>query len=511
METASAPARPLPLVLGSPEAFAAIRSALEELHFDEASICARTNIQSMFEFSTRWEGREPIELTDGLAVLIHLLIDGDKLDEQRMSELLPQHAVSALSELGVLMRHEHEAGMFYSPVALYPVEAQYIASDRSAPVDETVPFSVVDAVYAAITTSTKRFLNALPETPCEELLDLCGGTGIAAFIGARKYAQQAWSCDLSERCAHFAEFNRRLNGIDNMSVGQGDLYEAVEGRTFDRIVAHPPYVPTPEQKILYRDGGQDGETILRRIIAGLPQYLRPGGRFYSFTMAIDREDGNYEQRVRGWLGERGNEFDVFVVAVEVADEPDAMLKTALQSKRPSIKNMPNLEFLRRLKVTSMYNAITVIEKMAEPRPAITARTRKAARATYHAVEWFIRWTNAGVSPEFDAFLLESRPRLAGGFQLHVTHSVHEAALVPSRFELKSDYPFAVSLLCPPWIAATAAACDGSHRVSDLWDQMRQRNAIDPAISQQQFVEGLRALLTHGFLEVAEFPLPRRPV
>jgi SAM-dependent methyltransferase len=509
METAASAARPLPLLMGSPEAFAALRSALIELHFDEASICGRVGITNIFEFSTRWEGREPIELTDALAALIHLLIDGEMLDENRLSALVPGQALAAFRDLGVLVRHEHRAEMVYSPVALYPVDSLYIASDRNSPVDETVPFSVEDAVYAAITTSTKRFLAALPPTPCEEVLDLCGGTGIAAFVAASRYARHAWSCDLSERCAHFAEFNRRLNGIDNVSIGQGDLYEAVDEQTFDRIVAHPPYVPTAEQKILYRDGGQDGETILRRIVEGLPRHLRPGGRFYSFTLATDREDADYEQRVRGWLGEHGHEFDVFVVAVEVQNEPDALLKSALKSNRPSIKNMPNLEFMRRLKVKSIYNAITVIERLAEARPAITARTRKAARATNDAVEWFIRWTHAGASPDFDSFLLESRPHLAAGFKLQVTHTVHHAALVPSRFELTSDYPFAVSLQCPSWAAKAAAACDGSRRVIDMMEQMRQQNAIDESISQQQFVAGVRSLLSHGFLELDEFPLPVR--
>lgn len=502
METAASPARPFPLVLGSPEAFTTLRSALIELHFDEASICERVGIPNMFEFSTRWEGREPIELTDTLAAFIHLLIDGDMLDEARLRAMVPERALRAFEELGALVRHEHRPEMFYSPVALYPVAGTYIASDRNSPVDETVPFSVEDAVYAAITTSTQRFLRSLPSTPCEELLDLCGGSGIAAFVASR-YAKHGWSCDLSERCAHFAEFNRRLNGIENVTIVQGDLYEAVEGRTFDRIVTHPPYVPVKEQKILFRDGGQDGETILRRIVQGLPRYLRPGGRMYSFTLATDREEADYEQRVRGWLGEHGHEFDVFVVAMEVADEPDALLKSALKSKRASIKSMPNLEFMRRLNVKSIYNAITVIERMAKARPAITARTRKAARATDDAVEWFIRWTNAGASPDFDDYLIESRPRLAARFRLQVTHTVLEGSLAPTQFELRSDYPFAVSMPCPPWVAEVAAACDGSRRVADLWEQ----NAASAGVSKEQFVAGMRSLLSHGFLEVEEFRLP----
>jgi hypothetical protein len=87
--------------------------------------------------------------------------------------------------------------------------------------------------------------------------------------------------------------------------------------------------------------------------------------------------------------------------------------------------------------------------------------------------------------------------------LQVTHTVFEGSLAPSQFELRSDYPFAVSMPCPPWVAEVAAACDGSRRVADLWEQ----NASSAGVSKEQFVAGMRSLLSHGFLEVEEFRLP----
>lgn len=70
------------------------------------------------------------------------------------------------------------------------------------------------------------------------------------------------------------------------------------------IVAHPPYIPDGANKLLFRDGGEDGEQIFRRIVQGLPQYLKPGGRFYCVTTATDRENESLQDRVRGWLGEK---------------------------------------------------------------------------------------------------------------------------------------------------------------------------------------------------------------
>ena len=71
------------------------------------------------------------------------------------------------------------------------------------------------------------------------------------------------------------------------------MYEPVAGLEFDRIVTHPPYVPVSKPTHVFRDGGDDGELILRRAIEGLPRApcsrrkvlradtdLGSGGRFH---------------------------------------------------------------------------------------------------------------------------------------------------------------------------------------------------------------------------------------
>src|ERR1035437_2091384 len=84
-----------------------------------------------------------------------------------------------------------------------------------------------DAVYPAGIENTVAFMATLPETPCEALLDIGTGTGIAALDGAR-LARHAWGTDIAARSVQFAEFNRRLNGIENACVLMGDLYAPVE-------------------------------------------------------------------------------------------------------------------------------------------------------------------------------------------------------------------------------------------------------------------------------------------
>src|SRR5690606_29151931 len=126
-----------------------------------------------------------------------------------------------------------------------------------------------DFVFSAITSLTGTFLSQLPDAPCERCLELCAGTGTAA-LAAAKQAGHVWATDLTARSTRFAEFNARLNNLQNVTAVQGDLYEPVLGLTFDRIVAHPPYVPATETQMVYRDGGEDGEQVIRGILQGLP-------------------------------------------------------------------------------------------------------------------------------------------------------------------------------------------------------------------------------------------------
>ena len=167
-------------------------------------------------------GRPASILNDALDALIHLMMDGETMHRSHLRAMLAAQHIEPLETMGVLGAVPNQPDLYYATVFLYPVASLYIASDRGMGIDKSDITSEREIVYPAITTNTRRFLDSLPETPCESLLDLCSGSGIAAFVGAVRYAQHAWSCDLAKRSVLFAEFNRRLNGIENATCLQGD-------------------------------------------------------------------------------------------------------------------------------------------------------------------------------------------------------------------------------------------------------------------------------------------------
>ncbi len=496
----------VPLRLGAPEQFAALRSALIQLRYDEPSVCERLGIASIYEFLTEWDSRPTGGAArDGLDALIHLLIFGETLSRENLEALLPATVLAAFEELGVLAEVPGRPAL-YSTVFLHPVENLFIASDRRLTVDGARAPLTSDYVFSVITWNTMQFVQALPHWPANNLLDLCSGAGIAAFLGAAR-AKHVWACDLTPRSVAFAEFNRRFNGLDNVTVACGDLFDPVGDRKFDVIVAHPPYVPARSQEVIFRDGGEDGEQVLRRIVEGLPGYLEPGGRFYAFTLGTDREGETFEQRVRRWLGEKQDEFDLSLIVFEIAQTPDAIIRAVLEWKGRFDNYAPHAEMFQRLKVSALHIGALVLSRVKAPRRVVTARTRKAGRAGHEAIEWFERWNTAAAEPSFDELLLQSRPRLSPWFKLQVTHMVDGQRLVPAEFELKTEYPFSIAAPCPGWIAVMVGACNGSQTAAELFESLKRQGSLNASMTTQQFTDNLRHMIARGFVEIEEFPLP----
>ncbi|MEV1173225.1 putative protein N(5)-glutamine methyltransferase [Nonomuraea sp. NPDC049784] len=119
------------------------------------------------------------------------------------------------------------------------------------------------------------------------VLDLCCGTGaMGAALAAGLERAELHATDLDPAAVRCARRNLAAG-----HVYEGDLYEplpaSLRGRV-DVVIASPPYVPSesvallPSEARLHEplvalDGGGDGLDVVRRVIAGAPQWLAPGG------------------------------------------------------------------------------------------------------------------------------------------------------------------------------------------------------------------------------------------
>jgi SAM-dependent methyltransferase len=352
-------------------------------------------------------------------------------------------------------------------------------------------------------------MESLPAEPCERLLDLCSGSGVAALVAASGYTKHAWSLDVAESSAHCAEFNRLLNGIPNATVAPSDLYEAVRGQTFDRIVANPPYMPSLRPAQLYAYGGELGDEITRRIVEELPNYLKPGGRFYCVTAGPDRKDEGFERRIRNWLGEAGPEFHVFLFERRVIDRDFIAYQQAARSLG-GIEQVDEWKALfEKHQVEGLCYGTVVIERRSGPGKPLTVRRRKGRRLGTAEIEWLRGWETAAAGDAIFGRILDSRPLAVPSLALRVTHRLSGGELAPQEFLLETDYPFTADCSIQPWVAYLLPRCDGKATARELLAWLKDNELVAANEPGEEFADYLRVLISGGFVEIDGFRLPPR--
>lgn len=123
------------------------------------------------------------------------------------------------------------------------------------------------------------------------ILDLCTGTG-CILLSLLKYSNECEGVgvDISAGALSVARENARRLGL-TAELLHGDLFEPLEGRSFDMIVSNPPYIasgviPTlmPEvrehEPLEALDGREDGLYFYREIIRRAPLYMSMGAMLF---------------------------------------------------------------------------------------------------------------------------------------------------------------------------------------------------------------------------------------
>lgn len=161
-----------------------------------------------------------------------------------------------------------------------------------------------------ITGSSQFLANVTVRRPSRLTLDLGTGTGVQALLAAR-HSEKVITVDISERALAFAKFNAQLNGIKNIEFVEGDLFEPVDGLSFDLIISNPPFLISPENQCLYRDNPLDGDEFVQGIVRKMPRFLNQGGFGQVVCNWIQPGKENWANRLSGWY--RGSGCDGWVI------------------------------------------------------------------------------------------------------------------------------------------------------------------------------------------------------
>lgn len=495
-----------PGTVADAQSMAALRDLLEETGFTEEAVSARTGATSIYDFTSVREGRVPGDARDALDVLIRLFLDGDLVGRAVIRQHLPDRAVRAIERLGLLSAPANDASNQFATVLLYPTNDLWLISDLPGSAAGSPKPLPSDAVYPAITENTRDFLSSLPRTRCNRFLEMCGGTGIAALIASR-FSARAWTADVTERATRYACFNAELNRIDNFESVQGDLYEPVRGLTFDRIVAHPPYIAAPEQTMIYRDGGPDGEQFTRALLGGLPDFLEPGGRYFMTCVATDRVNAPLEQRVREMIGPSNAEFDV-VVAVRVARDPADYFHAVARAGASSEQDAETkIAAYTAIGAEKLVYASMAVERHASHRTPFTARRSAGTAPLGESLEWQLDWVRLRESPEFVQRVLDSRVHCREGVNIRSDQRLVDGAWRVEHVDVSVEAPFRTSVECSPETASILSRCTAPIALRDLARDLVADGLVGSAGVDAAVVSLVSFFVNAGCLDVDLLPAP----
>ena len=281
----------------------------------EAAVCSRLGIEDITNLNWRelpGYRDERLILRDSLTLAIDLFLLQGALPVAELERLLPAMSRDVLLRTGILGIDEE--GIVRARASLYPVGTRLVFSDHAWPELPHPRYAATPYNHVmAVGVDSRQLAHATVRRPVQLALDLCTGSGVHALLASGQ-AERVVAVDINPRAVLCSRFNAHALGITNLETIEGDLFEPIGDQHFDLITANPPFVPSPVSAVLFRDGGPAGEDIQKRIVAGLPHHLAPGGIAQLVTELGERDSVPITCQLREWLGDAPTDIYVLRLA-----------------------------------------------------------------------------------------------------------------------------------------------------------------------------------------------------
>lgn len=465
---------------------------LSGVRFTEPELMEAFEVDSLNELliagpAERARLRRRIEQGGVQMLLAKLFLGGFQVRWQEAAGLIPAAVFEVLKAMGLY----DEGGR--CPVLFYPALGFYVASDRPASADG-YGYRESDFVMSALEHLSRTYVASIGQSACGRFLEVGAGAGLGA-LWATRFAKEVWATDITARSIGCMEFNRALNGVspEKMRIRCGDMYQPVEGMTFDRIACNPPFEPPLWRDLIYSVGGGDGEYLIERALREGVAMLNPGGRIYCQVLGTDRVHESFFARMRRWV--EGTQVGVAYFE-----------RTRLSTESYAAGQMMNRgadaamvaewdQFYGRLRATHVSTGHLIVERDAGFR--ITQAMGEATGAA--EMERRIAWDAAARKEGWEVRVLNGRWAVSASCSLHVMRTARNGELVPVEYVLVCRAPFEVHLTVPAIVLDILRHAAAGKSGREIVDTVAAANAAD----QQSILDGMALCIGLGALQEKE--------
>jgi SAM-dependent methyltransferase len=242
--------------------------------------------------------------------LMRLFALGQSVPRAAIAAALAPIDLDSLCEAGLLLVEGHN---LRSVAMLLPLENLLTLRDfgidvtgASLAADYVPPISVSSLLLASFTVRRGG----------ESVLDVGTGGGVQALLAAG-HAKRVLGTDTNLRALNYAAVTARMNEMPQIELRDGSLFEPVGDEKFDLVVSNPPFVISPESKLIFRDSGFSGDEVCRQLILGIPQRMNEGG-FATVLFNWHHSAGDdWIERPKSWLANSG--CDAWLIRFRTAD------------------------------------------------------------------------------------------------------------------------------------------------------------------------------------------------
>jgi len=470
---------------------AALRAVLADAGYDSPGIKQALGSDGPFERDDNLpvylralppEGRLP--------TLVRLFFLGVPVVAEAAESALAPLSLERLESLGLLTRTEDQVN---ATVDLTPTDEFLLAYDHGEHGVEQREHVL------GISPGTKLLAYLTLRGPVETALDLGSGSGVQAILAA-KHARKVVAVDINPRALEFTAFNALLNGFENVECRLGNLFQPVEGERFDLLVCNPPYVVSPEAALVYRDSGLPGDAFCEQLVRRVPGFLEDGGFAHLLVSWVHPRDEDWTARLRQWLEGSGCDALLFRFRTHEPLAYAAGSNARLRKRDPAAF----AEVVDRW--TSYYDELGI---EAISWGAIVLRRRSGPNWT-----WAHSPSAERLGPASDHVtrlvaaqdrlqaLADERSLLAEALEVVPTHRLDQTVVLRgddeevqgSLLRLLDGLRFAVQVDGPT--TRVLSLLDGERTLGDV---LEEAAALEPGLSPETAVGGIRQLLELGFL------------